>query len=149
MTEIILGVGQQKSLRNVLYAAEMELHRTHGPPRKVQLRGGGIELAAARPQFDGAFVAFVARLMIQIPFTTVENEGPRSTPSGASSTHQRRRWIQTFVRASVAPPQAGREVMSDACVNTLPGRKLWPAHVPATRSVHAPIDGWVHGECVT
>ena len=62
MTDIIVGVGQQKSLRQVLHIAEGELQRTHGAARRLVLRAAGMEVIAARHRFEGEFESFAIRL---------------------------------------------------------------------------------------
>lgn len=58
MAEFVLGVGTQKSLRNVLTAGEKELTRTQGSPRKLTARAGPVEVIAERTDFKGDFENF-------------------------------------------------------------------------------------------
>lgn len=62
MAEFVLGVGVQKSLRNVTAAAEKEITRTQGIPRKLVARAGPFELISERPDFQGDFETFVLRV---------------------------------------------------------------------------------------
>ena len=62
MANIIVGVGQQTSLYEVLRIAEEELHQSQGPARKLILRATGLEVIAMRPRFDGDFDSFAIRL---------------------------------------------------------------------------------------
>ncbi|MEQ8787771.1 MAG: PilT/PilU family type 4a pilus ATPase [Pirellulaceae bacterium] len=61
MNEIVLGVGQDKDLLEIVEAAEQELRTLHGPPRQLVLRGREIEVQAARPQLEGPFEQFAVR----------------------------------------------------------------------------------------
>ncbi len=62
MTNIIVGVGQQTSLHQILQIAEAELRQSHGVARKLILRAAGIEVIATRPRFEGDFDSFAIRL---------------------------------------------------------------------------------------
>jgi len=62
MTDIIVGTGRQKSLRQCLKIAESELVRTQGAARRLILRAAGIEAVAARHRFEGDFESFAVRL---------------------------------------------------------------------------------------
>jgi twitching motility protein PilT len=62
MASIIVGVGHQNSLRKALQIAEGELQRSQGNPRRLVLRAAGMELIAARHQFEGEFESFILRL---------------------------------------------------------------------------------------
>jgi twitching motility protein PilT len=64
MADVILGVGHQKSLLNVLRLAEAQLQKTRGSPRKVIVHAPGIEVQATRQRFDGEFDTFAVRLRI-------------------------------------------------------------------------------------
>lgn len=65
MVEIILGTGQQSSLRTIIRIGEKELCRTRGSPRKLVAHAPNIEVQASRPQFEGEFDAFAVRLRAQ------------------------------------------------------------------------------------
>ena len=58
MAEVILGVGQHKSVREIMAMAEQELRRVEGVPREITARSESIELFAARPDFEGPFQSF-------------------------------------------------------------------------------------------
>jgi twitching motility protein PilT len=58
MAEIILGVGQDKSVREIVTLAEEELRKVEGLPREVKARSESIQLLAARPDFEGPFLSF-------------------------------------------------------------------------------------------
>lgn len=58
MSEMVLGLGYQKSLRNVVDAFEKELIRVAGSPRKLTIRGEGIKLTAERKECEGAFESY-------------------------------------------------------------------------------------------
>ena len=62
VANIIVGVGQQTSLNEILRIAEEELHQSQGPARKLIMRATGLEVIATRPRFDGEFDSFAIRL---------------------------------------------------------------------------------------
>lgn len=62
MKEVVLGLGHQKSLWTIVQLADEQLRAIHGSPRRMVVRSGGIEIEAARPQFEGEFQAFTVRL---------------------------------------------------------------------------------------
>ena len=61
MKEVVLGLGQQKSLWSVVQMADEQLRTIHGSPRRMIVRSRGIEIEAARPQFEGEFQSFTVR----------------------------------------------------------------------------------------
>jgi twitching motility protein PilT len=61
MKEVVLGLGQQKSLWSVVQMADEQLRTIHGSPRRMIVRSQGIEIEAGRPQFEGDFQSFTAR----------------------------------------------------------------------------------------
>ncbi len=61
MKEVVLGLGQQKSLWSVVQTADEQLRAIHGSPRRMIVRSRGVEIEASRPQFEGEFHAFSAR----------------------------------------------------------------------------------------
>ncbi|MBI4557279.1 MAG: PilT/PilU family type 4a pilus ATPase [Candidatus Hydrogenedentes bacterium] len=67
MTENVLGLGHQKSVRNVVAVAALELQKNYGLPRKVAARAPGIEVVAERSDFNGDFETFVLRLRVTGP----------------------------------------------------------------------------------
>jgi twitching motility protein PilT len=62
MKELVLGLGHQKSLWDVLQLADTQLRATHGASRKVTVRAQGIEVEGSRPQFEGEFQSFALRV---------------------------------------------------------------------------------------
>jgi twitching motility protein PilT len=64
MNEIVLGVGQDKDLLEIVEAAEEELRTLHGPPRRIVLRGRELEVHADRPEFEGPFQHYLVRLKL-------------------------------------------------------------------------------------
>jgi twitching motility protein PilT len=64
MTEIVLGMGRQKSVRSVIALAEAQIRRTLGVPRKITVRATGIEIVAERQEFEGEFTSYVLRLKL-------------------------------------------------------------------------------------
>jgi twitching motility protein PilT len=61
MKEVVLGVGQQSSLWSIVQIADEQLRSIHGSPRRMIARSRGVEIEAARPQFEGEFQAFTLR----------------------------------------------------------------------------------------
>lgn len=62
MQEIVLGVGQDKNLLEIVEAAEAELRTIQGPPRQLTLRGREVELRVSRPEVGGLFERYLVRL---------------------------------------------------------------------------------------
>lgn len=58
MKEVVLGLGQQKSVWSVVEQADEQLRKIHGSPRRLIIRSRGIVIEAARPQFEGEFQSF-------------------------------------------------------------------------------------------
>jgi twitching motility protein PilT len=63
MKEVVLGIGQQKSLWSVVQIADEQLRSIHGSPRRMIVRSRGIEIVAARPQYDGEFQSFAMNFL--------------------------------------------------------------------------------------
>ena len=61
MKEVVLGVGQQSSLWSIVQIADEQLRSIHGSPKRMIVRSRGIEIEAARPQFEGEFHSFTVR----------------------------------------------------------------------------------------
>jgi twitching motility protein PilT len=62
MKEIILGLGHQTSLWNIVQTADEQLRSIHGSPKKMVVRSGALTVEAHRPTYDGPFDSFVFRL---------------------------------------------------------------------------------------
>ncbi len=58
MSEIILGTGRQKSLREVVAAVDKQLRKSQGSARKLLLHGDNVEVTAERRDFKGEFTDF-------------------------------------------------------------------------------------------
>lgn len=65
MRDLIVGIGAHKSIPQILAVADHELRRTRGAPRKIVVRGPGIEIQASRQGFEGEFPALVVRVKSQ------------------------------------------------------------------------------------
>ncbi len=61
MKDVVLGLGHQSSLWSIVQLADEQLRSIHGSPRRMVVRSNGIEIEAARPQFEGDFHSFVVR----------------------------------------------------------------------------------------
>lgn len=64
MPEVIVGLGKQKSVRDVANLAEHELRRTQGSPRRLVVRGMGIEVGAERPDYDGDWESYTLKVRV-------------------------------------------------------------------------------------
>lgn len=64
MHEIVIGVGQDKDLLEIVAAAEEELRALHGPPQKIVVRGRDVEVHADRPEFEGPFQHYLVRMKL-------------------------------------------------------------------------------------
>lgn len=61
MADWILGVGHQKSIRNIIEIGEKELVEKEGQPRKVTVRSSSVEITADRPNYTGPWERFTLR----------------------------------------------------------------------------------------
>jgi twitching motility protein PilT len=62
MNEIVLGLGPQKSLWDIVNLSDAQIRAMHGASRKVIARAGGLEIEAERPRLDGPLLGFTLRL---------------------------------------------------------------------------------------
>ncbi|MBN2310259.1 MAG: PilT/PilU family type 4a pilus ATPase [Candidatus Hydrogenedentes bacterium] len=62
MAEFILGVGQHKTVFEVMALATEQLQRVEGQPRKVAARSDTAEIEATRADFEGEFDSYILRL---------------------------------------------------------------------------------------
>ncbi len=62
MMEMVLGTGQQQSVRTVVGLVEKHLRRTQGIPRKVSAHSELLTVTAERPEFKGEFQNYMLRI---------------------------------------------------------------------------------------
>lgn len=62
MKEVILGLGHQESLWQIVQFADEQLRSIHGSPKKMIVRAGDLMVEAHRPHFEGEFHSFVVRV---------------------------------------------------------------------------------------
>jgi len=62
MSELIMGVGQQKSIRKIISMSDTTLRRHFGIPGRVKGHARALSFEADRPDFDSDFNAFTIRL---------------------------------------------------------------------------------------
>jgi twitching motility protein PilT len=62
MKEIILGLGHQTSLWNVVQTADEQLRSIHGSPKKMVTRSGALTVEAHRESYEGTFDSFMFRI---------------------------------------------------------------------------------------
>lgn len=62
MSEKVMGLGQQKSLKKILENAESEFLKYEGAPRKISGTSGRVALVAERDSFEGEFERFEVRI---------------------------------------------------------------------------------------
>jgi twitching motility protein PilT len=77
MAEHILGMGTRKSVREIIALSEEVLAKKEGNPRRIVIRGKGIEVVADRREHSGPFESF--RLSIQNRGEVVEKVQETST----------------------------------------------------------------------
>ena len=65
MSQLIVGLGRENTIEQVIGLAEDELGKSHGSPRKILARGPGIEIQASRHGFGGPFENYVVRMQIE------------------------------------------------------------------------------------
>lgn len=61
MAEFVLGVGHQKSARDIIAIAEQELVEKEGIPRTVVARSAAMEIVADRDELEGPFTSYRLR----------------------------------------------------------------------------------------
>lgn len=61
MADWILGIGRQKSVRDIVLVGEQELIEKEGQPRKLTLRSNTVEIVAERSEFTGPWTSYVLR----------------------------------------------------------------------------------------
>ncbi len=62
MAEFVLGTGRQDSIRAVTKAFEKHLLRVEGIPRRIVVRGRGLDFSAERGEFEGDFTHYTLRV---------------------------------------------------------------------------------------
>ncbi len=62
MAEMILGIGRQDSIRNIISILDESLRRVRGVPRKVMGHGDNVEVEAERSDYDKDFDTFTVRI---------------------------------------------------------------------------------------
>ena len=65
MSDFVLGVGQQNSLRKILAAFDKELFKTMGKARRLCIAGHGMSVTAEREKLEGDFDSVEIRLDIE------------------------------------------------------------------------------------
>ncbi len=65
MAELIIGTGTEKTIRDVINLAEMELIEKEGQPRKITAKAANIEIVAERESFEGPFDTYRLRVNVK------------------------------------------------------------------------------------
>lgn len=63
--EIVLGLGRQKSARDIADQVDAQLRKNEGTPRKVSALSKHYEIFASRPGFDDEFNSFTLRIHVK------------------------------------------------------------------------------------
>lgn len=90
MAEINLGVGRQKTLRDVVRLVELDIRRDHGAPRRIIAKAHSIQCTADRDEFDGPFTAYEIRVQKAAPEALAKLEAAAAGHSAviARSDHE-------------------------------------------------------------
>lgn len=135
MKEVVLGMGQQKSLWSVVQTADEQLRTIHGSPRRMIVRSKGIEIEAARPQFEGEFQSFTVRFShpvqgLRDSLAAFAKQCPVACETGD---------VNGFLSLSCAAPSAEQvEQLHQACdalSTTFPLPEVWRIHGEEYRTV--------------
>ena len=62
MSDTVVGIGHQKTIRTVIDRISAEITRTQGQPRKIIAQARGVQLVGERKDYDGPYVHFELRL---------------------------------------------------------------------------------------
>jgi twitching motility protein PilT len=63
MKEVVLGLGQQKSLWSIVQLADEQLRSIHGAPLGMVARSRGIEIEARRTKYEGDYHSFALKFL--------------------------------------------------------------------------------------
>lgn len=69
MADTILGVGHQKSIRDIVVLVEDDIRRTQGIPRKISLSAQSITITAEREEFGGPYTSYTLQIRKMSPDT--------------------------------------------------------------------------------
>ncbi len=97
MSEIILGMGHQKSIRNIVSISDETLRKIRGVPRKVMGHSGSVEFEAERPDYDKDFASFTLRVTAAGPLADKLMEA--ASELGDACEHAAESGVHTFVCA--------------------------------------------------
>jgi len=61
MKEVVLGLGHQSSMWNIVQLADEQLRSIHGSPKKMIARSGNLSVDAHRPDYEGVFDSYAFR----------------------------------------------------------------------------------------
>ena len=135
MKEVVLGLGQQKSLWAVVQQADDQLRTIHGSPRRMIVRSRGVEIEAARPQFEGDFQSFTVRFPHPNEILRGSLEGFAARCPVACHVED----VDGFLALRCAAPSAGQvQQLHDACDSlseSFPLPEVWRVHGEEYRTV--------------
>jgi len=95
VAEIIVGMGRQKSIRNVIAISDETLRKTRGVPRKVTGHSGPIEFEAERPDYEKDFASFTLRVTVAGPLADKLMDA--ASELGDACEHAAESGVHTFV----------------------------------------------------
>ncbi|MFA6244873.1 MAG: hypothetical protein WC655_28270, partial [Candidatus Hydrogenedentales bacterium] len=111
MAEWILGVGNQKSIREIIAMCETELVEKEGLPRKIVARAPSIEITAERDEFEGEFDYY--KIKANVKGRALEAMQSLTKESGdlCSLTEAEGCWVMAIPAEGKKDPEKVREIV--------------------------------------
>ncbi len=111
MAEWILGVGNQKGIREIIAMCETELVEKEGLPRKIVARAPSIEITAERDEFEGEFDTF--KIKANVKGRALEAMQALTKESGdlCSLTEAEGCWVMAIPAEGKKDPEKVRELI--------------------------------------
>jgi len=113
MAETILGIGHQKSIRDIIRLIEREIRRTHGSPRKIVAKTRPVQIAAEREDFDGSFNSYTIHIRKIAPETLEQVRAIVSEHSTIASVAEEEEAQAIRVKGEIAEVDAVIDALSE------------------------------------
>jgi len=115
MTELILGLGQQSSLRAIAALAEGEITERVGIPRKIHGRGGLVNFTAQREAFEGEFDSFILEIDSEAPFLDAVLKAAEPLKESCAHSEEDGRHVFQCPPEDSSDVAAGHEAIDTLC----------------------------------
>lgn len=115
MAELILGLGQQTSLRAVAAIAESEITEKTGVPRRITGRGSLVEFTAEREEFEGEFESFLLKIDNGASFLDAVIKVAETLKGSCAHTEEEGRHVFRCPPEGSSDASAGREAVDTLC----------------------------------